>query len=334
MESSVADLIQRIQSADAGVRLAALEELRRMPVSDPRLVRFLGRLAMDDPEPLVRAAALRVLALPQYQAEQRKMSRLPEDLKARLLPEIQTWEDDGVITPLQAELLRSRMGTQPYLGSVEQAELPVPPSEAQPAAEIAAGVQPPPIPSSYPAAPENLPAGRGSVSQLLLSETSIKVALFLGAFFVLAAAMIVMALVEVSRLPILGVLTAGFFIVALLLAKRLPLASIVLYGVGVLLLPILGVVIISTLHPDAEQTNFMRAGTALVTGLAAMAGALRYRSRWLILLGWLAFILAVGFLIAGISSIEFRLAVASRSSACPAGSAGSSGAVQKRLTSR
>ena len=158
MESSVADLIQRIQNPDVGIRLAALEELGRRPSSGTGVVRFLGRLAMNDPEPPVRAAALRVLLLPQYQAEQSKMSSLPDDIKHRLLPEIQIWEIDGVITPVQAELLRSRLGGQVRIGAAGQVELPVPPSEAQPETEIAAGVQPPPLPAVFPTAP----ADRGS----------------------------------------------------------------------------------------------------------------------------------------------------------------------------
>jgi len=46
--------------------------------------------------------------------------------------------------------------------------------------------------------------------QTLLSETSIKIALYLGAFLVIAAAAILAALVEAARLPILAAVTIGF----------------------------------------------------------------------------------------------------------------------------
>lgn len=304
MTPTVLELIQQMNSPDADIRLRAVEELGRWETSQPNLVRWLGRLAVNDPEPLVSATALRVLALPPHLAEQRTMSSLTDDLKASLLPEIQIWEIDGVITPAQAELLRNRLGSAAMPDAGAAPGVAAQPHMVSPAVQPAV---PPPLPSpagQIPLISEAEARKPASFSQLLLSETSIKVALFLGAFFVLAAAVIVMALVEVSRIPILAVLTAGFFIVALLLGKRLPLASQVLYVVAVLLLPILGSVVITTIEPDEDQVNFLRAGTALLTGLAATAGALRYRSRWLIVLGWLAFVLAAGFLITGFSDLD------------------------------
>ena len=46
--------------------------------------------------------------------------------------------------------------------------------------------------------------------QTLLSEASIKVYLYLGAFFVIASALILAAIVEAARLPILVVATLAF----------------------------------------------------------------------------------------------------------------------------
>lgn len=77
--------------------------------------------------------------------------------------------------------------------------------------------------SAAPAAP------RPSLAQALLSETSIKIALYLGAFFVIAAALILAALVETLRLPILLGVSILFGSGALALKKRLPQPSFVLW---------------------------------------------------------------------------------------------------------
>jgi hypothetical protein len=65
--------------------------------------------------------------------------------------------------------------------------------------------------------------------QSLLSETSINVALYLGAFFVIGAGLVLSALVEAARLPILASVTALFGAASLLLERRLPRPSFVLF---------------------------------------------------------------------------------------------------------
>ncbi len=74
--------------------------------------------------------------------------------------------------------------------------------------------------------------------QTLLSEASIKVYLYLGAFFVIASALILAAVVEAARLPILAVATLSFGGVALGIRKRLPQPSFAFFIVFSFLLPI------------------------------------------------------------------------------------------------
>jgi hypothetical protein len=72
----------------------------------------------------------------------------------------------------------------------------------------------------------------------LLSEASIKVYLYLGAFFVIASALILAALVQAARLPILAAATLAFGAGALFIRKRLPQPSFALFIVFSFLLPI------------------------------------------------------------------------------------------------
>ena len=91
-----------------------------------------------------------------------------------------------------------------------------------------------------PAPPQPvIPAGpRPSLMQTLLSEASIKIYLYLGAFFVIASALILAAVVEAARLPILAVATLAFGGGALLIRKRLPQPSFAFFIVFSFLLPI------------------------------------------------------------------------------------------------
>ncbi len=75
-----------------------------------------------------------------------------------------------------------------------------------------------------------IPAGpRPSLLQTLLSEASIKTYLYLGAFFVIAAALILAAVVDAARLPILGITTLAFGGGAFVIRKRLPQPSFALF---------------------------------------------------------------------------------------------------------
>ncbi|HLO13560.1 MAG TPA: hypothetical protein VK206_01935, partial [Anaerolineales bacterium] len=67
---------------------------------------------------------------------------------------------------------------------------------------------------------------------------SIRIYLYLGAFFVIASALILAAVVEAARLPILAMATLAFGGVALLLRRRLPQPSFALFLVFSFLLPI------------------------------------------------------------------------------------------------
>ena len=89
-----------------------------------------------------------------------------------------------------------------------------------------------------PVASQFLPGRVPSLMQTLLSEASIKVYLYLGAFFVIASTLILAAVVEAARMPILAVATLAFGGVALGIRKRLPQPSFAFFIVFSFLLPI------------------------------------------------------------------------------------------------
>ncbi|PWH13754.1 MAG: hypothetical protein DDG60_09840 [Anaerolineae bacterium] len=114
--------------------------------------------------------------------------------------------------------------------SASDIRLSASPSAASSAAPSASDIR---LSASSSVAPSAAP-----LASVLLSESSIKIALYLGAFFVIAAALILAALVETLRLPILLGVSVLFGGGALALKKRLPQPSFILWLVFSALLPI------------------------------------------------------------------------------------------------
>ncbi len=65
--------------------------------------------------------------------------------------------------------------------------------------------------------------------QNLLSETNIKISLYLGAFFVVASAAILGAFVDIFRIPLLIIGTTIFGVLSVAIRKRLPQPSFALF---------------------------------------------------------------------------------------------------------
>jgi hypothetical protein len=148
--------------------------------------------------------------------------RLHKTIRIAIVKEIERWLQEGRIPASVAEDLRKEY---------DYDFRPQKPAEAAP----------PPKPAKAPRAPA--PKPRQTLAQTLLSESSIRIALYLGAFFVIAASLILAALVEVLRLPILLSVTALFAGGAIGLKRRMPDPSFVLYLVfSALLLVTCGVI--------------------------------------------------------------------------------------------
>jgi hypothetical protein len=201
------EILDNLKSADNARQLEGIRALEKADYSSKLIFFELEHLAIYGVEE-VRDAALAALNSKPSQYIASQLSRLSKYDRLTVLKEIEAWEQNGLIEPHQAEVLRGRYD---YETKAIHSPKPVP--------QV--------IPQAVSAVPaEVVPAGpRPSLIQTLLSEASIKIYLYLGAFFVIASALILAALVEAARLPILAVATLSFGGVALAVHKRLPQPS-------------------------------------------------------------------------------------------------------------
>jgi hypothetical protein len=220
-------LLDGLKSGMKVRQLYAIFELGNINISSEAVAHQLEKLALgEDTE--VRAAALEALKLKTVTRVAEKKSKENLFLRTLLVKEIDTWESDGLIEPHRAEVLRRRYDY----------DFEVPPEEPEMDTPKIAAPEAAPAPVHAQPEPATVPEPRPSLIQVLLSETSIKIYLYLGAFFVIAAAAILAALVEAARLPVLLIATAAFATGAVLFKKRLPQPSFALAIVFSFLLPI------------------------------------------------------------------------------------------------
>jgi hypothetical protein len=247
-DQAITEQLNTLKSEDSQTRLAAVTALGALDTGNEASLRALERMAGQDDSRPVREAALQALEATVYRNLQRSSNRLTGPVRERILAEIDRWAADGLITAHTARLL-----TQRY-------QFAEPPTPKAPAAE--------------PAEP------RPSLSELLLSETTIKVALYLGAFFVVADAFSLAAIFEVARLPILGLATLGFFGAAVALKWRLPQASFVLFIVFSFLLPIDAAVLFDLLNLSSKIEQPAWIIVTVFLTLIWLGGTLFYASRF------------------------------------------------------
>lgn len=185
----------------------------------------------------------------------------PEQIQF-ILDEIATWRKDGLLTERGAQILRRRYETAQAALS---APLPKPTPPLHPPPDSA-------LPSASPLQPavDSAPPSASPLPSIFLSEASIKIALYLGAFFVIAAALILAALVETLRLPILLGVSALFGGGALALKKRLSQPSFILWLVFSALLPISGGVLAEMLNLSGAPLSAY--WLVVLTALSALWG--------------------------------------------------------------
>ena len=196
MESSnpLERVIHDLHQDSEQVRFQALDDLPAFPATAD-LARILERLAIHDSSLSVRARAIDILRSESYAPVCRSFTAATANGRNFFLNEITALEKDGILPVETAQVLRNRYSLSPAL----------------------------PQPSKS-AASAGHPLGRGqpSLGQILLSDTTLKIALYLGAFFMVVAAFILAALVEVARVPVLTALTAIFFGAAFYLKNVSP----------------------------------------------------------------------------------------------------------------
>ncbi len=303
------DLLARLRTAEPAARLAALYEVREMPEPAVPLVLAIENLAANDSDAAVRRAALEALRSPGVQSLYRT-SRLAATVRVAFVQQIDRWLRDGLLRREQAEALRRRF-------DFDLTPTPLSPEnrnalvdriarwqeqglvDSAQAAQLAASLRPehaaekeaPARPASAPEALASTPTPAEALAQVpvpevvkpsatfLFSDLSIRVFLYLGGFLIVAAALILAALVEVARLPILLALTGAAGGASFVLRKRLPLPAFVLFVIFASLIPIDARVLIDLLDLTGPTRMNTWAGVWSLVAVVLVVGALVFRSR-------------------------------------------------------
>ena len=290
-EDSAGRRLERIAaglvSENAAARAAALEAYAGEPLGSPAVLAALENLAVRAAAPELRSRARELLLTPQSRAARAALAGLSPAERQMVLREIAAWEADALLSRGLADVLRRRYDFDlPPRPDVEKAPVPAAASPA-PAPVVTAPAPVPALISPAPApalispapAPAPPPAVRRSLAQSLLSEASIRIALFLGAFLVVAAALVLAALVAALRLPLLLAATALFGGAAVIVRRRLPLPAFVLAIVFLCLVPICARVSADSLRlGETALTAYWVSAWLLLAGLTAGAAGL-FRSR-------------------------------------------------------
>jgi hypothetical protein len=242
-QEQLAALGADLKASDAANRRKAADQLGEMPTGNLESLIALELSAAQDPRKEVRLAALSALGSPAYSMLSRQRTHLTPASRKLILSQIEVWIDEGILPAPLAEVLQQR-----YAPSVSQ-------------------------PVKKPGAP------RATLSQVLLSEATIRIALFLGGFFVVVAAFIVAAVIESARLPILILLTAGFFATSFGLKRRLPTASFNLFAIFTVLLVIDAWVLSQGAELNADEPQLFWTIVSLVMAAVWAVSTVFYKSR-------------------------------------------------------
>ncbi|HEX2990208.1 MAG TPA: hypothetical protein VHO49_05980, partial [Anaerolineales bacterium] len=209
-QTTLDHILQELKSSDASRCLLALKELESLKYSSPAILSELEKLAVQHTDEEVRKTARQSLSSAVHKYVRSRTNRLDPSHRAIILRQIEQWQQDGLIEADRAEVVRSR-----YNFDIKPAP---------------SGPSPAPVIEKTDAPLQPVPAGpQPSLIQTLLSEASIKIYLYLGAFFVIAAALILAAVVEAARLPILAAATLAFGAASVILRRRLPQPAFALF---------------------------------------------------------------------------------------------------------
>ncbi len=252
-----------LQSDDDAAVLGALASLSKINFSSEAIRRQLEKLSLQSDNRNIRKDALAALNLPSQRNVRGRLNKLQRGDRYVLLQEINDWEKGGLLPTENAEVIRRRYDfdfTPPpstiAQGGPSTAAHPSTVAQGGPsAAAQGEGAQPAvPMKRREPEGP------RPSLLQTLTSEASIKIYLYLGAFFVISSAAIVGAAVPELRLPILFIGTLIFGGLAVAIKKRLPQPSFALFIVFSFLLPITANSIQDTLSQSMNLSTAFIAG--------------------------------------------------------------------------
>ncbi len=242
-EEILNEILKGLQSEDMDNLLQAIAKLQTINYASAAIRDHLEQLALHGTNEEVCANALAALSYSHIRNVQSRLNKIKLDDRYLLMEQINQWEKSGLLGKNNADVIRRRYDFDFAPLSAQ----PKPAADQTPTPKV----QPPP--QAEPEGP------RPSLLQSLLSEASIKIYLYLGAFFVIASAAIIGAAVPELRLPILIIGTLTFGGLSIAIKKRLPQPSFALFIVFSFLLPITASTIEQTLR---EALNFTAAFSA------------------------------------------------------------------------
>jgi hypothetical protein len=275
----------QLGSSNLTDRQQAVEALASWAPAEADVLERLEQTAAQDRSQAVRQAALEILADPALHNVQYRRSRLSARARIDIGRELDRWEQQGLIKPELKAVLRLRYPLQPMAQAAKPSGPPAPPKE------------------------------RPSLTQILLSETTVQIVLYLGALFTLASAFIFATAIESIRMLILGGTTLAFFGAGILLFFRLKQAGFVMFLIAGVLILVDGGVLVDQFNLQNSQELPFWTGLLFVLGLVWLGGTALYRSRlfsifWL--WSWSMAAFAAGIWAdQGIFAVLFLVAIAS-----------------------
>ncbi|WKZ38637.1 MAG: hypothetical protein QY328_10255 [Anaerolineales bacterium] len=269
-EEILNEVLSGLKSTKVEDRAEAMRRLSDLNFSSEAIRRELEIIASSDENKYNRANALAALNLPSNRMVQKRSNanRLDRGTRYVILQEINEWVRANLLDSQNADLIRRRYDFDFEPSTAAQTPpAPVPVQAAEAKAEAKpAGTQPAvPLERREPEGP------RPSLLQTLTSEAAIRIYLYLGAFFVIAAATFVGWAIPEFRLPILLFGTFAFGMLSVAIKKRLPQPSFALFIVFSFLLIITANNIEDTLRTAMELSSTFSAGYWVVVFLL-MAG--------------------------------------------------------------
>lgn len=296
-------ILTNLRSGDETLQLSAVHELEGTNFSSEAIVLELEKLTLNAGG-AVQKSALHALSLKTSQVVASNLSSLPKYDRGVILAEISKWRKAGLLNQEQAEVISRRYdfdiihGTPIKKPAAQSVEIPGAVAQTEPLqpavpAPVADTVTPTPSAEPKVVHPPKPVSQRPSLTQVLLSETSIRIYLYLGAFFVIASAAILAALVEAARLPILLVATLIFAGGAFGIKKRLLQPGFALAVVFSFLLPIDAGVMADMFNLSARGNDLYWSGVFLLMAAVWGFGTWFYESRMFSLASFAALILAL-----------------------------------------
>jgi hypothetical protein len=273
-EEILNEIYKNLQSEDDAIISRAIVSLQNINYSSEAIRNRLEILAIKSRNKDIRENALAALDTSANRAVQKRLNpnKLDRGIRYVILQEIEKWAKNKLIETHTADVLRRRYDFDFDITP----QTPPKPAPAQPAVATPKAETPAPAAPPQPQVP---PEPRPTLLQTLTSEATIRIYLYLGAFFVIAAAAILSAVVPELRLPILMLGTFIFGGLAVAVKKRLPQPSFALFVVFSFLLVITANSLEETMRAAFRLTaNFTDAYWVMVFIIMALIWA---GSTWL-----------------------------------------------------